>query len=334
MLGALAGAAASLLYNLGVALQALEAREMPAEAGARVGLLARLARRPRWLAGAGLNVAGWPLQSLALLLAPLAVVQPALACGLVALLVVGARHLGEPVGRREVGAVLAIVAGVAVLTLVAGEPSTHHASPAVVATVLAGLGAAALVPLLLTRRGEVDGAIPALTGGLGFAWGGLSTKFVADALHDRLWIVALGWAAATGLAAAVATLGEMTALQRRPATQIAPLVFVIQVVVPVAAAPALTGERPGHGVAGVAGLVIALLVVVGAAVALVTSPVVRSVVDESPASVERGTGDSPRSRNLPANRTTVAGDGAPAAMTMSPGRAAGPSPPDARSTSS
>jgi drug/metabolite transporter (DMT)-like permease len=326
LLGAAAGAAASLLYNLGVALQALEARDMPPEVGARLGLLAGLARRPRWLAGTALNVAGWPLQSVALMLAPLAVVQPALACGLVVLLVVGARHMGERVGRREVLAVLAIIMGVAALTLVAREPSTHHASAPVLAGVLAGIGLAALLPLLWARSATVHGAVPALAAGLGFAWSGLSTKFVADAVHDRVWLVALAWAAATGAAALLAMIGEMTALQRRPATQIAPLVFVIQVVVPVAAAPALTGERPGHGAAGIAVLVMALLVVITAAVGLVRSPVVRSLVDDTAPSPEIGIGSSSRAPSARTSRTIALADGGPSdedASTMSPGRAAG-----------
>ena len=55
---------------------------------------------------------GWPLQLLALSLAPLVVVQPALALGLPVLMVMGERMLGERAGRREYLAVGAIVLGV------------------------------------------------------------------------------------------------------------------------------------------------------------------------------------------------------------------------------
>ena len=44
---------------------------------------------------------GWPLQVLALSLAPLVVVQPALAMGLIVLLVLAERMLGEHAGRYE-----------------------------------------------------------------------------------------------------------------------------------------------------------------------------------------------------------------------------------------
>ena len=99
VLGVVAACTASVMYNLGVALQALEARVMPAAQGLRPSLIGDLAHRPRWLAGTALGVVGWPLQAAALLLAPLTVVQPALAFGLVLLLVLGARD--APRARRR-----------------------------------------------------------------------------------------------------------------------------------------------------------------------------------------------------------------------------------------
>lgn len=56
---------------------------------------------------------GWGLQAAALALAPLGVVQPALAVGLFVLLIAGARLSDEYIGRREILAVLAISVGVA-----------------------------------------------------------------------------------------------------------------------------------------------------------------------------------------------------------------------------
>ena len=50
---------------------------MPEEHGLRLSLLLRLLRRPRWLAGAAMNFLGWPLQTVALLLAPLTSCSPA-----------------------------------------------------------------------------------------------------------------------------------------------------------------------------------------------------------------------------------------------------------------
>jgi hypothetical protein len=129
ILGAVLACSASLLYNVGLAVQALDAREAPADESLRPALLLRLVRRPRRLAGTGLKLLGWPLQALALGLAPLAVVQPSLAFGLLALLAIGARTPGVRVGRRDVGATLAILAGVVVVAAVSGAAS-HDRAPA------------------------------------------------------------------------------------------------------------------------------------------------------------------------------------------------------------
>src|SRR5271156_6109692 len=98
VLGIGAAGGASSLYSLGIALQAMDAKEAPREDYLRLALVARLLRRARWLLGTGLSVLGWPLQVLALLLAPLVVVQPALAARLLVLLYFGRRGLGEDAG--------------------------------------------------------------------------------------------------------------------------------------------------------------------------------------------------------------------------------------------
>ena len=51
IIGLAAAAAASVAFNVGIVLQALDAREAPADEGLRLSLLARLLRRKRWVAG-------------------------------------------------------------------------------------------------------------------------------------------------------------------------------------------------------------------------------------------------------------------------------------------
>src|ERR1039458_7946612 len=79
---------ASTLYSLGIAVQALDARDTSDEHALRISLLTHLVTRARWLFGTGMTAVGWPLQILALSYVPLVVVQPALASGLVVLLLV------------------------------------------------------------------------------------------------------------------------------------------------------------------------------------------------------------------------------------------------------
>src|SRR5207247_6139783 len=156
-LGILAAVAASAAYNVAIALQAMEARDVPEEHGLRLSLLLRLLQRPRWLAGAALNFTGWPLQTVALLLAPLTVVQPCLAAGLLLLMLIGARHLHEPVGRREVASIVAILAGVTVLTVASPARSNGDAGATTLVVVLGALGLVAVFPYLISRLRQMSG---------------------------------------------------------------------------------------------------------------------------------------------------------------------------------
>src|SRR5205823_1541090 len=96
-----AAVGASTLYSLGIALQALDAREAPHEEHLRLALARGLVRRGRWLFGTGLSILGWPLQIVALLLAPLVVVQPALAVGLLVLMFAGEHQHEQAHGQRR-----------------------------------------------------------------------------------------------------------------------------------------------------------------------------------------------------------------------------------------
>jgi drug/metabolite transporter (DMT)-like permease len=242
LLGIAAAAAASTLYSLGIAVQALDARETDVDHGLRVKLIGDLLRRRRWVAGTGMTVLGWPLQLLALSFAPLVIVQPALAAGLIVLLLVAQRMLAEAAGPREVLAVGAIVAGVAGMAILAPGRSTHHPSHLALAVALVVLGLACCLPYLLRMIGRPRPVVTMLGAGFCFAWSGLVTKLVSDALAGRHWGTALAWALATGVASGIGLLSEMSALQVRPAIQVAPVVFVVQTVVPVALAAVLLDE--------------------------------------------------------------------------------------------
>jgi drug/metabolite transporter (DMT)-like permease len=268
--GIVLGAAAACCFDGAVALQALEARAV-AESSVGAGLIRRLVRRPRWLAATALAVAGWPLQIAALALAPLTVVQPSLALGLVLLLVLGVRLLGEPARRRDLAAVAAIAAGLALLAWAAPENAHVHAGPAGLAGVIGGLGAIAVLPWV--ARGRLPEAMLVVAAGCGYAASGLTTKLLADALSGRL-AEALGWAAITAAVAGVALVDEMAALQRVGAARVAAGAFALQTAVPVVFAPLLTGERWTHSTAIVAGLV---LVVGGSLVLGVAAPVSRLI---------------------------------------------------------
>src|SRR3979411_1649000 len=128
VLGILGAIGASKLSSLGTALQAADAKQAPHEENLRLALAWGLLKRARWLLGTALSMLGFPLQVLALLLAPLVVVQPALASGLLVLMFLGERMLGGHAGRYEYGCVLAIAIGVVGVALTAPPRSTTHSS--------------------------------------------------------------------------------------------------------------------------------------------------------------------------------------------------------------
>jgi hypothetical protein len=275
--GILVAAASSTFYSLGVAFQSMDAKLIHDDHHLRISLLRQLATRSRWLLGTALSILGWPLQVIALLLAPLIVVQPALAAGLLVLLWVGQRWLGEHATRREHLSMVAIVVGVAGIALCAPSRSTHHATDLVVSACLLVLAVASLAPYVLNALGRKLPSVTMLGAGLGFAWSGVATKLASDALAGGHLAVAAGWGLSTAGASAVAALSEMSALQDRPAIQVAPVVFVVQTLVPVLLAPIMLGEHlagtPLYGVP----LVASLMLLVGGAAQLARSPVLLAI---------------------------------------------------------
>src|SRR3954470_22287009 len=276
--GVALAAFASVLFNAAIVIQASEAREVPDDYGLKLSLIGRLLRRPRWLFGALLGLLAFPLQTIALLWAPLTAVQPADAAGLLVLLFLGARLLHERVGRRELLAVVAIIVGIVVLTIAAPKREVTHVQGASVIFPMIGVALVALAPLVLRRWVGASSLTVVIGAGFAFALGAFCAKIVADAIDRHAWAamaVAIGLA---GLAAAVGTLSEQTALQRRQATQVAPIIFAIELLVPVALAVLVVGEDWERS--SLAGILVALALVLGGALSLARTPTVARLLGE------------------------------------------------------
>ena len=281
VLGIGAAVGASTLYSLGIALQAMDAKEAPHDEHLRLALAFNLIKRTRWLLGTGLSILGWPLQLAALLLAPLVLVQPALAAGLVVLMMLAERMLGEHAGRYEHLAIGAIVLGVIGAGLTAPPRSDSHTSEELtIALVLSGVAAVSLLPYLLRALGRRSpAAITMIGAGFAFGWGGVATKLAADDLAQGHLVSSAAWALATGAASAVGLLSEASALQSRPAIQVAPVVFVTQTVVPVVLAPLLLGERFSATPLGGVPLGVSLALLVAGAGLLARSPLLLALME-------------------------------------------------------
>jgi drug/metabolite transporter (DMT)-like permease len=280
-LGIICAIGASALYNTSIALQALEAREVGHEHALRVSLIGRLVRNPRWLIATMIGLLGWPLEIAALLMAPLTVVQPCLASGLVLLLVLGVTRLGETPGRREYGAVAAIVAGVAGIAWAAPERTTSNAGAVPIAIALFLITIPVVAPYLMRGRPDAAGMMAVVAAGFGYAWTAIASKLLTDELSAGSLFVAAIWLATAAASEGVALLSEMSALGRRPATQVAPVMFAVQVIVPVILAPLIFEESWSDTPGGGAGLVVAILFVLSGVIALAGSPAVGAVIDSA-----------------------------------------------------
>jgi drug/metabolite transporter (DMT)-like permease len=280
-LGIVAAIGASLLYNTSIALQALQAREVPGEHTLRPSLIGRLARNRRWLGATALGLAGWPLEVGALLLAPLTVVQPCLASGLILLLWLGATRLGERPGTREWTAVAAIVLGVAGVALTAPDRSTDHAGGGAIALAAILIAIPLLAPYALRGRPGAFGTLAVVSAGCGYAWTAIASKLLTDELAAGTLLIAIGWLATAGLSEALALLSEMSALQRRPATHVAPVMFAVQVLVPVLVAPLIFSESWSSTPLGGVALVASMLVAVAGTVLLAGSRAVGAVIENA-----------------------------------------------------
>lgn len=294
-LGIVAAVGASCLYNTSIALQALEARGVPHEHALHPSLLGRLLRNRRWLGATALGLAGWPLEIVALLLAPLTVVQPCLASGLILLLWLGATRLGEKPGRREAIAVAAIVAGVGGVAWAAPDRTTDHAGTAAVALALVLVALPVAAPYVARARirhsphqegvkvgwvGAVE-VLAVLAAGFAYAWTAIASKLLTDELAAGSAAVAALWLATAAASEGVGLLSEMSALQRRPATHVAPVMLAVQVLVPVVLAPLIFGESWSDTPLGGVALVAFMAVALAGTVLLAGSKSVASVLESA-----------------------------------------------------
>ena len=262
LIGIASALVASALFNVGIVLQAIDARAAPASMSLRLSLLWRLVHQRRWVIGFLLGIVGLAPQILAYGEAPFVVVQPALAIGLVIVLVAGERLLGESVGLAERAGVAAIIGGVALVSWGAPSHTEAHRGAVAVVSVAGGLSLVALAPFAL-RATRFDRAMLAIVAsGCGFGVANIATKLLGDDFPDHL-TNAFVWAVVGVVMGVAATVTGMTAFQRAAATIVVPVSTAVQTFVPIVLEPLFLRERWGSarldGVPLAAGLALALV---------------------------------------------------------------------------
>lgn len=188
--------AAALLFALGTVLQQRVAAQASGAEAMSAGFLLRLARRPLWLAGIAVDVAGFAGQAAALALGRIVVVQPILASSVVFALPLGVWLTGQRVAGREWAAAAVVMAGLGAF-LVIGDPSGGRDDATARAWIVsfAVLGAACAA-LVLAARGRAPGLKAALLGsaaGLLFGLSAALTKATVEQLDDGVLALVVDW---------------------------------------------------------------------------------------------------------------------------------------------
>jgi drug/metabolite transporter (DMT)-like permease len=125
-------------YNSGLIVEKQALVQLPAISGRRIVALAvTLGSSPRWLSGFALMLCGLGFQVLALTLAPVTVVQPAIASGVAVVLVLSRLVLREQLGRGEYACVAVMALSVILLAFSAGQAEVGHHFSGVAAAAVA-----------------------------------------------------------------------------------------------------------------------------------------------------------------------------------------------------
>jgi drug/metabolite transporter (DMT)-like permease len=143
--------AAAFSYGLSNVLQTHEAEQLEQDETLKLGLLRKLARRPRWVAGIGADVGGYVFEALALGVGTLVLVQPILSTSLLLSLFLGGAINGRHITRAGWISACVLAIGVAVFLYmvaptegiqVAQNRSWLIAAPPIIGFVLASIALA------------------------------------------------------------------------------------------------------------------------------------------------------------------------------------------------
>jgi drug/metabolite transporter (DMT)-like permease len=247
-IGVVLGLAAATAFEAAYLILTVQVRATDTAERPGVSFIRRLARRPWWLVAIALNGAAFGLELAALREASLLVVQPLLAFGLIGLLFGARAFLGEPVTARRLVGVAAIAAGISLVVAGAPSHSARTGLPFDLASVLVGVAllAVLLLPQVARDRSPWPMVAAAMAGDtlVALATNQLAAEWTTHALAaiGALLVVALG-----GLTSITS---ESAALQRLPASTVAPLVSGAQVTLPVLTLALLGHERLASAPAG------------------------------------------------------------------------------------
>ncbi|MCA1832324.1 MAG: DMT family transporter [Actinobacteria bacterium] len=268
----------ALLYALASVLQQQAAVRIPAGESLRIGLLARLVRRPLWLVGIGCDALGYVLQAVSLALGSLVLVQPLLVTGLLFALPLGARVSRQRMGSHEWSGALSVSAGLA-LFLIAANPGEGRADAGTSGWIaLAAATAVGVLVALAAARGPQGprrAASLAAAAGITFAFAAVLTKTATHLLGDGAHAFFRAWQPYALLGTGGAgMLFIQSAFQAGPLAASLPMLTAAQPVAAVVMGATALGETVQFGTFAIGGEVAGLVAILGGVFVLGRSPVV------------------------------------------------------------
>jgi drug/metabolite transporter (DMT)-like permease len=258
LIGVLAAGLAAVAFGVASVLQAIGARREPSTRGIDLLLLFRLLRHPVFLLSILVSLIGFGLHMVALRILPLFAVQPMIASSVAVTALIQAWRGHEPLSRRGRWLVVAVCAGLALVTVAAVSSSALHTAAAERSALLVAVAAIGLAGWLGGRvHGPVGSSLLGLLSGLGFAVVAVSARSFPSLAVGSLIVDPATYALLAG--GGVAFLLYSTALQRGTVITATAAMVVGNTVAPVLVGVFWLGDqfRAGWAPAAVVGLILA-----------------------------------------------------------------------------
>ena len=241
-------------------LQALAARSIPDQGrGLRAGLIVDLFRQWRFIAGIGLDLCSFVASAVALRVLPVFLVQAVVAANLAVTALVAWYVLGTRLRRTEVGAVVAVCVGLAVLGVSAAPQSPQHGTTALHFGLLGAVGVIILLAVGASRLpGRWNATALGLLAGFSFGLVNLCSRVLPSFSPAALVVEPTLWA--MPVAGLCALLFLNTAFQRESVVAASAGTILGQTIFPAAVGLFALGDhtRDGFTLPAVAGFVVAL----------------------------------------------------------------------------
>lgn len=258
------GLAAALVLGVGSVADQRSTKRVRRRGALSPTIFIDLIHQPLWLASIVLTLVGFALQVLALHFGPLALVEPLLVCDLI-FAVLLTSFLRRGYDATLLGGVFATAAGVAAFLVIA-RPTSGHSSVAffTILPLAAGLAAAVVACLVLSRHSNENVRALALALACGLCYGASAflVKLLVSPTHAGITGILTDWPIyALVIVGPLGFLLNINAFQQ--GALIAPVMSIITVCDPlisIALASLWLDEKLSSSPAGIAGEVIALLV--------------------------------------------------------------------------